>query len=129
MTVTPIKYFRNKSCKFAISYVENEDKQTNHIDIGPVNKVLNLIAIYFYYNQDGENDQIKKHHIRLLDYLWISEDGMKMNGYNGSQLWDTSFALEAIYEKKKDLKNENINKEVNNVLNWFRLFAKFANYT
>lgn len=32
---------------------------------------------------------------RLFDYLWVAEDGMKMQGYNGSQLWDTSFAVQA----------------------------------
>ena len=31
---------------------------------------------------------------RLYDYLWLAEDGMKMQGYNGSQLWDTAFAVQ-----------------------------------
>ena len=31
-----------------------------------------------------------------MDYLWVAEDGMKMQGYNGSQLWDTAFAVHAI---------------------------------
>jgi cycloartenol synthase len=26
----------------------------------------------------------------------VAEDGMKMQGYNGSQLWDTSFAAQAV---------------------------------
>lgn len=30
----------------------------------------------------------------LFDYLWVAEDGMKMQGYNGSQLWDTAFAVQ-----------------------------------
>lgn len=34
--------------------------------------------------------------IRLYDYLWVAEDGMKMQGYNGSQLWDTAFAVQAV---------------------------------
>ena len=32
----------------------------------------------------------------MQDYLWVAEDGMKMQGYNGSQLWDTAFATQAI---------------------------------
>ncbi|MES1918358.1 CRISPR-associated protein 1, variant 2 [Bonamia ostreae] len=32
----------------------------------------------------------------MWDYVWIAEDGMKMQGYNGSQLWDTAFAVMAI---------------------------------
>lgn len=30
--------------------------------------------------------------------LWVAEDGMKMQGYNGSQCWDTSFFIQAITE-------------------------------
>ena len=37
-----------------------------------------------------------RHVARAPDYLWVAEDGMKMQGYNGSQLWDTSFAIQAI---------------------------------
>ena len=31
-------------------------------------------------------------------FAGVAEDGMKMKGYNGSQCWDTSFAIQAIYE-------------------------------
>jgi squalene cyclase len=36
----------------------------------------------------------RRHIPRLYDYLWVAEDGLKMQGYNGSQLWDTSFAVQ-----------------------------------
>lgn len=36
----------------------------------------------------------QKHLQRVEDYLWVAEDGMKMQGYNGSQCWDTSFAAQ-----------------------------------
>jgi squalene cyclase len=36
-----------------------------------------------------------RHVSRLPDYLWVAEDGMKMQGYNGSQLWDTAFTAQA----------------------------------
>lgn len=38
------------------------------------------------------------HMLRVQDYLWVADDGMKMQGYNGSQCWDTSFAIQAYYE-------------------------------
>lgn len=31
----------------------------------------------------------------MADYLWVAEDGLKMQGYNGSQLWDTGFTVQA----------------------------------
>ena len=34
----------------------------------------------------------------MPDYLWVAEDGLKMQGYNGSQCWDTCFALQAVSE-------------------------------
>ena len=37
-----------------------------------------------------------QHGARLDDYLWVAEDGMKMQGYNGSQCWDTSFAVQVM---------------------------------
>ena len=36
--------------------------------------------------------------LRVADYLWVAEDGMKMQGYNGSQGWDASFAMQALAE-------------------------------
>ena len=36
---------------------------------------------------------------RIYDYLWVAEDGLKMQGYNGSQLWDTAFAVQVCVRK------------------------------
>lgn len=44
----------------------------------------------------GECVSLSRHLPRVGDYLWVAEDGMKMQGYNGSQLWDTAFAIQAI---------------------------------
>lgn len=46
--------------------------------------------------EDPDSQAFKLHLPRLYDYLWVAEDGMKMQGYNGSQLWDTAFAVQAI---------------------------------
>ena len=87
---------RKKAIDFCLEYINAEDEQTNYIDIGPVNQVMNSIAAYHAYGKDLE--QFKKHVERWADYLWVAEDGMKMQGYNGSQLWDTAFAVQAITE-------------------------------
>ncbi|MCZ2339295.1 MAG: hypothetical protein LC127_14115 [Chitinophagales bacterium] len=84
-----LKGLRKKALRFILSYIEMEDRQTNYINIGPVNKVINSISVWYAH---GESDPaFQKHVDRWMDYLWIAEDGMKMNGYNGSQLWDTAF--------------------------------------
>ena len=73
------------------------DRNTNHIDIGPVNKCINMLAVYWADGPDSENFKVRRvfdfvaqflilcvslfvqaHQARVLDYLWISEDGMKV---------------------------------------------------
>ncbi|KAG6676273.1 hypothetical protein I3842_15G144200 [Carya illinoinensis] len=56
-------------------------------------KVLNMLCCWV---EDPNSEAFKMHLPRLYDYFWIAEDGMKMQGYNGSQLWDTAFAVQAI---------------------------------
>ncbi len=51
-----------------------------------------------WHAKGPDSEQFKAHAARLRDYLWVAEDGMKMQGYNGSQLWDTAFATQAITE-------------------------------
>jgi len=49
-------------------------------------------------NGNKSSASFYKHVARLDDYLWVAEDGMKMQGYNGSQCWDTAFAIQAVVE-------------------------------
>jgi len=91
-----IRKWRKKALRFVLDYVKAEDQQTDHIDIGPVNQIINSICIWHALGNDSA--EFKKHAERWFDYLWLAEDGMKMNGYNGSQLWDTTFAVQAIVE-------------------------------
>jgi len=43
----PFKNFvRSYANDFCVEYMAAEDLQTNYIDIGPVNKVLNMISAY-----------------------------------------------------------------------------------
>jgi lanosterol synthase len=88
--------WRKKALDFILEYINAEDEQTHYINIGPVSKAINMIAIWHAYGKDSV--QFKKHTERIKDYLWLAEDGMKMNGYNGSQLWDTVFAVKAFLE-------------------------------
>ncbi|CBI18409.3 unnamed protein product, partial [Vitis vinifera] len=76
-----------------MQHVHYEDENTRYICIGPVNKVLNMLCCWI---EDPNSEAFKLHIPRIFYYLWIAEDGMKMQGYNGSQLWDTCFAVQAI---------------------------------
>lgn len=89
---------RKAGLKFCSEYMKAEDLQTNYIDIGPVNKALNMVAAFHAANNDINDQAVRSHMMRVPDYLWVAEDGMKMQGYNGSQCWDTSFAIQAVWE-------------------------------
>jgi squalene/oxidosqualene cyclase-like protein len=89
-------WIRNSALDMSMEHIHSEDENTHFIDIGPVNKCINMLAVW--HAEGSESKNFKAHQERLLDYLWISEDGMKMQGYNGSQLWDTAFSIQAILE-------------------------------
>lgn len=42
----------------------------------------------------ADYEGFQRHLQRVEDYLWVAEDGMKMQGYNGCQNWDTSFSVQ-----------------------------------
>ncbi|KAK4352553.1 hypothetical protein RND71_028071 [Anisodus tanguticus] len=56
-------------------------------------KILNMLCCWV---EDPNSEAFKLHLPRIDDYMWVAEDGMKIKGYNGSQSWDTSFAVQAI---------------------------------
>ncbi|CAM9367198.1 unnamed protein product, partial [Phaeothamnion confervicola] len=89
---------RARGMRFASEYMAEEDEQTNYIDIGPVNKVLNWVSAWLAGGRRRDTNAYCRHLQRVDDYLWVAEDGMKMQGYNGSQCWDTSFAAQAVVE-------------------------------
>ncbi|XP_049366109.1 cycloartenol synthase-like [Solanum verrucosum] len=89
----PLSKLRKKALNTVMEHIHYEDENTNYICIGPVNKVLNMLCCWV---EDPNSQAIKLHLSRIKDYLWLAEDGMKMKGYNGSQLWDVSFGVQAI---------------------------------
>ncbi|KAG5241014.1 cycloartenol synthase [Salix suchowensis] len=93
LTHWPLNRLREKALHAVMQHIHYEDENTRYICIGPVNKVLNMLCCWV---EDPHSEAFKLHLPRVFDYLWIAEDGMKMQGYNGSQLWDTAFAVQAI---------------------------------
>jgi len=89
----PFSRLRQKALSTVMQHIRHEDESTHYICIGPVNKVLNMVCCWV---EDPSSEAIKLHLSRIKDYLWVAEDGMKMQGYNGSQFWDVAFAVQAI---------------------------------
>ncbi|KAK2969244.1 hypothetical protein RJ640_003478 [Escallonia rubra] len=86
----PFSKLREKALSTAMQHIHHEDETTRYVCIGPVNKVLNMVCCWV---EDPKSMANKLHLSRIKDYLW--EDKSK-KGYNGSQLWDAAFAVQAI---------------------------------
>jgi len=85
--------FREIALRTAMRHIHYEDESTRYINLGLVNKVMNMLACWI---EDPNSEAFKLHVPRIYDYLWLAEDGMKMKGYHGSQLWDAGLTVQAI---------------------------------
>lgn len=92
----PTSFFRPWGMREVRAYLDAEDEQTNFVCIGPVNKALNMVCASVFHGRGS--DQFRRHAARVTDYLYVAEDGMRVQGYGGSQLWDTAFAVQAVME-------------------------------
>ncbi|XP_057468453.1 germanicol synthase-like isoform X1 [Actinidia eriantha] len=86
------KLVREKALEVTMNYIHYEDENSRYITIGCVEKALCMLACWV---EDPDGDYFKKHLARIPDFIWVAEDGMKMQSF-GSQQWDTSFAVQAI---------------------------------
>src|SRR5690606_25360840 len=84
---------RQRAQKTVLEQIGFEDRNTDYICIGPVSKLLHTLVWYF---ESPAGPELARHVERLNDYLYQANDGVKMNGYNNSQLWDTAFAVQAL---------------------------------
>ncbi|XP_012461135.1 cycloartenol synthase 2 isoform X1 [Gossypium raimondii] len=131
----PLSKLRKKALHTVMQHIHYEDESTNYICIGPVSKMLNMVCCWV---EDPKSEAFKCHLSRIKDYLWVAEDGMKMQGYNGSQLWDVAFSVQAIMAtnlvdeygsmlKKAHsfIKNTQVKENSGNGLNlWYRHISK-----
>jgi squalene/oxidosqualene cyclase-like protein len=88
--VTPS--LRARALARVLDQIRQEDGNTSYVCIGPVNKLLNTLVWHFERPGGAE---LAAHLKRLPDYLFRGDGVVKMNGYNSSELWDTTFAVQA----------------------------------
>ncbi|XP_009344016.2 beta-amyrin synthase-like isoform X1 [Pyrus x bretschneideri] len=86
------KLIRKRALEVAMEHIHYEDENSRYITIGSVEKALCMMACWV---EDPNGDYYKKHLARIPDYLWVAEDGMKMQSF-GSQMWDAGFAIQAL---------------------------------
>ncbi|KAI6920009.1 oxidosqualene-lanosterol cyclase [Hortaea werneckii] len=85
-----------KAERWAWKLIEIEDANSDYANLAPVNGPMQLLACYI--EQGPGAYSVKRHRERMHDFLWVSGNGMMMNGTNGVQTWDTAFAIQAAVE-------------------------------
>uniref|UniRef100_A0A8C9TXW1 Terpene cyclase/mutase family member n=1 Tax=Scleropages formosus TaxID=113540 RepID=A0A8C9TXW1_SCLFO len=81
---------RGRAVKELYDHIKADDRFTKCISIGPISKTINMLVRWYV---DGPGSAAFQEHVsRIPDYLW------SVTGTNGSQLWDTAFAVQAFLE-------------------------------
>ncbi|CAA0838927.1 Camelliol C synthase [Striga hermonthica] len=92
LTRWPLNKLRERALGVVMKHIHYEDENSRYITMGCGEKVLSMLVCWV---ENPNGDHFKKHLMRIPDYLWVSEDGMKMQSF-GSQEWDTSLAVQAL---------------------------------
>uniref|UniRef100_A0ACD6AJV0 Uncharacterized protein n=2 Tax=Avena sativa TaxID=4498 RepID=A0ACD6AJV0_AVESA len=88
----PVNKLRDTALKNLMKHIHYEDESTKYIGVCPINKALDMICCWI---EDPNSDALKRHLPRIYDYLWLAEDGMKAQVYDGCQSWETAFIVQA----------------------------------
>jgi squalene/oxidosqualene cyclase-like protein len=84
---------RARALARTLEHIKSEQRTTDFIDIGPVNKALDVIALHAAEPGSAHTTRSLE---RLDVYLFEGEAGLTMQAYNSSELWDTAFAAQAL---------------------------------
>ncbi|WP_186763065.1 squalene/phytoene synthase family protein [Lentzea tibetensis] len=89
----PSPKLRERAMATALDHVDHENRTSNYVGHGPIPKFLDTLVWHF---ADPGGDAVLAHAKRLPDYLWDSADGTRVQSFNSSETWDTSFAVQAL---------------------------------
>lgn len=89
--VVPVR-LRRRALKSLQKHMDYEDQVTGQIRIGPINAVLNTLVQHFRH---PHGPAFREGLTGLDRYLWDGGNRISMQSYESSQLWDTSFAVQA----------------------------------
>jgi squalene/oxidosqualene cyclase-like protein len=84
---------RAKALDFVLDHIKHEQLTTNFIDIGPVNKVFDTLAVW---SAEPNSEHTRKALGALPQYIFDCDRGRTMQSYNSSELWDTGFVAVAL---------------------------------
>uniref|UniRef100_K7FW19 Lanosterol synthase n=1 Tax=Pelodiscus sinensis TaxID=13735 RepID=K7FW19_PELSI len=89
-------WLRQRAIAELYDHIQADDAFTKAISIGPISKTINMLVRW--YVEGAGSPAFQEHVSRIPDYLWLSAQAPLLQGTNGSQLWDTAFAVQAFLE-------------------------------
>uniref|UniRef100_A0A804LR13 Terpene cyclase/mutase family member n=2 Tax=Zea mays TaxID=4577 RepID=A0A804LR13_MAIZE len=89
----PLKKLRERALNHILEHIHYEDETTQYIGICSITKALNMICRWV---ENPNSDAAKRHNLRIHDYMWIAEDGMKTKVTNGANNWELAFIIQAL---------------------------------
>ncbi len=110
---------RKRALAECLKLIRHEDAATNDLDIGPVNAVLNMF-VHHFRGPEGRADFERGWPKFDEAYLWDGHDGLKMQGYNNAELWDTAFALQALLAAERSLPAERLTPVLSRAYDFLR---------
>ncbi|CBI18402.3 unnamed protein product, partial [Vitis vinifera] len=78
LTRWPFNKLRKKALEVTMKHIHYEDENSRYITIGYMKKVLCMLACWV---KDPNGDYFKKHLARIPYYIWVTEDGIKMQSF------------------------------------------------
>lgn len=85
-------WFLKKACDYAFELIMKDLKNTDHLAIAPVSNAMNAIAVF--EEKGADSPEFQRFLYRWPDFLYMTPDGLMMNGTNGVQVWDVAFVLQ-----------------------------------
>ncbi|RVW89344.1 Germanicol synthase [Vitis vinifera] len=80
LTHWPFNKLRQKALEVTMKHIHYEDENSRYITIASVEKALCMLSCWV---EDPNGDYFKKHLARIPDFIWVAEDGIKMQSRVG----------------------------------------------
>ena len=87
------RWLRRRALARALAHVKHENQVTDFLDLGPVSKAFDVLAVYA---AEPAGAHTRRAIERLPAYLFPCAAGLTMLAYHSSELWDTAFVGQAL---------------------------------
>ncbi|KAB5570734.1 putative squalene-hopene-cyclase [Coniochaeta sp. 2T2.1] len=99
-------FVRRRALAEALFQIEAEVHNTGYLCLTPVSWASNMIALWHAHGPDSHWVQGMK--VRFMDPMWMCREGLAASGTDGTAVWDTSFAIQAVCSAGFQSRPENI---------------------